>query len=174
MSSNTVPVTITVNGKVHRREVSDDLSLLDFLHEELSLTGTKLCCGIGVCRACTVAVHQLRDSRLNPVLACSTPASLLNGQAITTVEGLGDPDRLSAVQKAFLDNFAFQCGYCAPGFLMAAHILLDELRRAPIPRAHLDAAIAEACGEHICRCTGYRRYYEAIRRAALEEPGLVR
>jgi aerobic-type carbon monoxide dehydrogenase small subunit (CoxS/CutS family) len=173
MSSNTVAVTITVNGKAYRRDIPDDLTLLDFLHEELDLTGTKLCCGIGMCRACTVAVQKSRDSPLTPVLACSMPASLLDGQAITTVEGLGDPGRLSALQKAFLDDFAFQCGYCAPGFLMAAHMLLDELRRAPIPRAHLDAAIAEACGEHICRCTGYRRYYQAIQRVVLEEPGLV-
>jgi aerobic-type carbon monoxide dehydrogenase small subunit (CoxS/CutS family) len=90
-----------------------------------------------------------------------------------TVEGLGSPERLSALQQAFLTHFAFQCGYCTPGFLMAAHILLDRLRKAPVGRDQIDAAIAEACGAHICRCTGYVRYHAAIRAVVLAELGLA-
>ncbi|MCW2244850.1 aerobic-type carbon monoxide dehydrogenase small subunit (CoxS/CutS family) [Azospirillum fermentarium] len=169
----TVSVAITINGTLYERSVPDDLPLLDFLQEDLGLTGTKLGCGIGVCRACTVAVRRVPTAALTPLLSCSTPAAHLSGQEVFTVEGLGDARHLSPLQKSFLDEFAFQCGYCAPGFLMAAHILLDSLRFAPVPRDQLDAAIADACGAHICRCTGYKRYYAAIRKAALAEPGLV-
>lgn len=170
----TVSIAVTINGKRYERTVPDDLSLLDFLQEELGLTGSKLGCGIGVCRACSVAVRRVPGAILNPVLSCSTPVAELDGQEVTTVEGLGDPQHLSPLQTAFLDEFAFQCGYCAPGFLISAHILLDSLRRAPVPEGELDAAIEDACGAHVCRCTGYKRYYAAIRKAALAEPGLVR
>lgn len=170
----TVPVVVTINGKRYERTVPNDLSLLDFLQEEVGLTGTKLGCGIGVCRACTVAVRRVPGAALSPLLSCSTPVVLLDGQEVTTVEGLGDPQHLSPLQTTFLDEFAFQCGYCSPGFLLAAHILLDSLRQTPIPEGELDAAIADACGPHVCRCTGYKRYYAAIRKAALAEPGLVR
>jgi aerobic-type carbon monoxide dehydrogenase small subunit (CoxS/CutS family) len=167
-------VSVTINGAVHERVVPADLSLLDFLQEDLNLTGTKLGCGIGVCKGCTVAVRRVPSAQLVPMLACSTPAVNLDGQSITTVEGLAGGGALTPLQTTFLEKFAFQCGYCAPGFLMAAHILLDQLRAAPVSRDKLDATIAEACSEHICRCTGYVRYYEAIRQVALAEPGLVR
>jgi aerobic-type carbon monoxide dehydrogenase small subunit (CoxS/CutS family) len=170
---DTRDITVTVNGVVRQlRQVPSDLSLLDLLHEELRLTGTKFGCGIGLCQACTVAVRSDADAPLAAVRACSTMATALDGHAVMTVEALAQ-GALSQLQTAFLEAFAFQCGYCTAGFLMAAFVLLDQLKRTPVPRADLDAAIARACGDHICRCTGYRRYYDAIRTAALAQPGLV-
>jgi len=165
---------IRVNGKPSGpRQVPADLPLIDFLQDEIGLTGTKLCCGIGVCRACTVAVRTVPQAAPVPVLSCSTPVSAVNGQEVHTVEGLAGPGGPSPLQRSFLDHFAFQCGYCTPGFLMAATILVESLKQRPIPRSQCDAAIAQACGQHICRCTGYVRYYEAIHQVLLETPGLV-
>ncbi len=167
-------IVLTVNGAVRQlRQVPSDFSLLDLLHEELGLTGTKFGCGIGICQACTVAMRSDADAPLAAVRACLTMVTALDGHEITTVEALAPQRALSPLQTAFLEAFAFQCGYCTAGFLMAAFVLTDQLRHAPVPRADLDAAIARACGDHICRCTGYRRYYDAIRTAILAEPGLV-
>lgn len=167
-------IELTVNGTLYRRDALEEgLSLLDFLHEELGLTGTKFGCGIGVCRACTVLIRRTPGAVANPVIACSTPVSSINGQNITTVEGLaneGEPDDL---QRAFLEHFAFQCGYCTPGFLMASRGLLERLRAAPVREAELDGVIADALGAHLCRCTGYIRYYQAVRECLLAMPGLV-
>jgi aerobic-type carbon monoxide dehydrogenase small subunit (CoxS/CutS family) len=168
-----VKVRFHVNGKPVDTQVPTDVPLLDFLQEELGLSGTRLCCGIGVCKACTVAARRVPTSQAQPMLACSTPVALLQGQSITTVEGTGSMDQPSAVQQAFLDHFAFQCGYCTPGFVMATEMLLSRLRAQPVQRAQLDAAIEEAVGQHICRCTGYARYHQAIRAVVLAEKGLV-
>lgn len=139
--------------------------LIDYLHEDLGLTGTKFCCGIGVCRACTVAVRK-GDGLGDLGIACSTPLALLDGTRVTTIEGIGSPDALSAVQEAFLHHFSFQCGYCTPGFVIATTLLVDRLRARPLDGAALDAAIADAIGPHICRCTGYVRYAQAVRDVA--------
>lgn len=170
-----ITVQMRINGKpTEPRQVAADLPLLDFLQDELGLTGTKLCCGIGVCRACTVAVRNVPQASPVPLLSCSTPVSAVNGQEIDTVEGLAGPGGPNPLQQSFLNHFAFQCGYCTPGFLMAATILIERLRKSPIPHSQCDAAITDACGQHICRCTGYVRYYQAIRQVLLETPGLVR
>lgn len=168
-----VKVQFHVNGTPVDTQVPPDLPLLDFLREELGLAGTRLCCGIGVCKACTVAARRVPTSQAQPMLACSTPVVLLQGQAITTVEGTGSMEKPSATQQAFLDHFAFQCGYCTPGFVMATEMLLERLRAQPVPRGQLDAAIEKAVGQHICRCTGYVRYHQAIRAVVLAEKGLV-
>ena len=81
---------------------------------------------------------------------------------------------LSPVQQAFLDKFSFQCGYCTPGFVNAATVLLERLKRAPVPRAEVEATVAAALESHICRCTGYVRYYQAVRDVILATPGLTR
>ena len=174
----TADIAITVNGEVrHLDAVPTDLALIDLLHEELDLTGTKFGCGIGVCSACTVAVRPAPGASLEAVRACQASAVALDGKEVTTVEGLATAGRasgtLAPLQQAFLEAFAFQCGYCAPGFLMAAFVLLDRLRRAPVAKAGLDAEIERACGAHVCRCTGYRRYHEAIRAVVAAERGLV-
>lgn len=144
-----------------------DLPLLDFLHEYLNLTGTKFCCGIGVCRACTVATRNSRNAPLEKTLSCSTPLSLINGIHVYTVEGLGSAENLAPLQQAFLEHFSFQCGYCTPGFLMAATVLLERLRLSPVTAGQLDGMIEEWVGNNVCRCTGYTRYVEAIREVAM-------
>jgi aerobic-type carbon monoxide dehydrogenase small subunit (CoxS/CutS family) len=171
-----VDIDLTINRKrVQRKSVPSDLPLLDFLNEDLGLSGTKLCCGIGVCRACTVIAKRVPGATPVPVLACSVPVAELNGQSITTVEGLAQtPENLTVLQQAFLDEFAFQCGYCTPGFLMAAHGMMERLRVAPVSLDVLDETIRQNCAGHICRCTGYVRYDRAIRKAVLQTPGLVK
>lgn len=168
-----VHVQFHVNGRPVKAEVPTDLALVDFLREELGLSGTRLCCGIGVCKACTVSARRVPTSQAQPMLACSTPVALLQGQSITTVEGTGSMEKPSAVQQAFLDHFAFQCGYCTPGFVMATEMLIERLRARPVRRDQLDAAIEDAVGQHICRCTGYARYHQAIRAVVMAEKGLV-
>ncbi len=161
--------SLVINGKTHQVPTEDtSTTLLDFLHDTADLTGTKLCCGIGICRACTVAVQKAGNSFSEPMIACSTPLSLLKGARITTVEGVAEGDRLSLIQQAFLDNFAFQCGYCAPGFVMASEVFLSWLQTADVTEAELDPLIENAIGTHICRCTGYIRYYEALKSVATQ------
>jgi len=158
-----------INGTAYSvDEAQAGMKLLDFLHDVANKTGTKLCCGIGICRACTVAVQKAGNEFAEPMIACSTPLALLKGARITTVEGVADGDRLSAIQQAFLDNFAFQCGYCAPGFVMASEVFLSWLQTANVTEPELDALINNAIGDHICRCTGYIRYYEALKSVATQ------
>ena len=169
-----IVLDITLNGeKVHRDQIDGDTKLVDFLREDLGMTGTKFCCGIAVCRVCTVSVAREPGAHQEAVRACTTPLSDLNGKFVTTVEGLAESAQLHPLQTAFLENFSFQCGYCAPGFLMASYALLDRLRREPIPKERVDAMIEESVGQHICRCTGYVRYHRAIRQVILETPGLA-
>ena len=170
----TIDLDLTINdAKYHRVEIDEDLKLVDFLRQEVGLTGTKFCCGIAVCRVCTVAVQRVPGGHHEAMRACTTPVSDLNGKIITTVEGLAKDGELHPLQKAFLENFSFQCGYSAPGFLMASYCLLDKLKRSPIPKADVDDAIQDAVGQHICRCTGYVRYHRAIRQVILSTPGLA-
>ncbi|MEI2456307.1 MULTISPECIES: (2Fe-2S)-binding protein [Lysobacter] len=172
------PLRLTVNGRAYGPvEVPDDMMLIDVLHEYLGLTGTRFGCGQGVCRACTVIVDDERGPR--EVRSCITGAHYFHGKRIRTVEGHARRDdggrivELSPVQQAFLDHFSFQCGYCTPGFVNAATVLLERLRQRPVARAQLEDAITEALNPHLCRCTGYVRYYEAVRQLALDTPGLV-
>lgn len=161
-------ISFTVNGALQMLDDADGQErLIDYLHDTLNLTGTKLCCGIGVCRACTVSMTKGANATATPVLSCSTALSSLDGAEITTIEAIAQDGVLDPVQDAFLQNFAFQCGYCTPGFVMAARMFLDELAKHPIPEEQLEAAIHDAIGEHICRCTGYVRYYEALRPLAV-------
>lgn len=160
-------ISFQVNGADQQVDDSRGTdTLLDYLHEDLNLTGTKLCCGIGVCRACTVSVSK--DGIAAPTIACSTTLTFLEGTQIKTVEDVAEGDDLAPIQQAFLEHFSFQCGYCTPGFVMAATVFLDELARAPIDVSDLDSAIKDAIGDHICRCTGYVRYYEALREVAVQ------
>ncbi|AUH64793.1 (2Fe-2S)-binding protein [Paracoccus zhejiangensis] len=158
----------TVNGQP--QEVADERGtdrLIDFLHDDLNLTGTKFGCGIGVCRACTVVMAKAPNPGGTPVVSCSTPLSLLAGAEITTIEGVTSKEGLLPIQQAFLSHFSFQCGYCAPGFVMAAQLFLEGLAARPVPPDQLDAAIARAIGDHICRCSGYVRYAQALKEVAL-------
>jgi aerobic-type carbon monoxide dehydrogenase small subunit (CoxS/CutS family) len=170
----TIDLDFTLNGeRVTRSGIDGDMMLVDFLREEIGLTGTKFCCGIAVCRVCTVSLARVPGAHQVAIRSCTTPLSAISGQVVTTVEGLAKDGKLHPLQQAFLDNFSFQCGYCCPGFLTASYALLDKLQRQPIPRDAVDAAIEDAVGEHVCRCTGYVRYHRAIRQVVLDTPGLV-
>jgi aerobic-type carbon monoxide dehydrogenase small subunit (CoxS/CutS family) len=175
----TRPLTLYVNGRRHGPlEVPEDMMLVDVLHEYLGLTGTRLVCGQGVCRACTVIVDDADGSR--EVRSCITGAHYFDGKRIRTVEGHAKREEsgriveLSPVQQAFLDHFAFQCGFCTPGFVNAATVLIEKLRAAPVARDEVEAAITAALDPHLCRCTGYVRYYQAVRELVLATPGLIR
>jgi aerobic-type carbon monoxide dehydrogenase small subunit (CoxS/CutS family) len=163
-------LTLHVNGQRVTVPAADaDMSLADFLHERLDLTGTKVCCGIGVCRACTVGIRSRSEALMEKTLACVTPLSAVANQYVYTVESLADGTKLSALQQTFLESFAFQCGYCTPGFLMAATAMLDHLKAYPMSDDQLDAAIDTWVGGNLCRCTGYVKYREAIRKAARQQ-----
>jgi aerobic-type carbon monoxide dehydrogenase small subunit (CoxS/CutS family) len=161
-------VQFYINDKAVEASAGDsDMALVDFLHERQNLTGTKFCCGVGVCRACTVATRNESTALLEKTLSCSTPVSFMQGMRVYTVESLGTEEALAPLQQAFLENFSFQCGYCAPGFLMVATAMLSHLKDNPIDHAQLDETINTWVGGNLCRCTGYVRYLEAIRKVAL-------
>ncbi|KRA76884.1 (2Fe-2S)-binding protein [Lysobacter sp. Root667] len=173
------PLALHVNGRAHGPiDVPEDMMLVDVLHEYLGLTGTRFGCGQGVCRACTVIVDDENGPR--EVRSCITGAHYFAGKRIRTVEGHAKRDdagaivELSPVQQAFLDHFSFQCGYCTPGFVNAATVLLERLKKTPVAAAEVEAAITEALDPHLCRCTGYVRYYQAVKALVLATPGLVR
>ena len=166
-------ITLTVNQRKISTEVAPDLTLADFLHEELGLSGTKVCCGMGICKACTVAIRPHGETRLARAQACIMPVARLNQHELITIEGLANGESLNPLQEAFLKHFSFQCGYSTSGFLMGATLLIDQLRAAPIPKDQVEQAIATNLGEHICRCTGYVKYYAAIKEVILQTPGLT-
>ncbi|KAA0969067.1 (2Fe-2S)-binding protein [Aureimonas fodinaquatilis] len=178
MSIETRPLQLTINGKsVAMDAVPVGMPMIDFLHEYLDLTGTHFGCGQGVCHACTV-VETHGDGSTSESRTCIYDAHFFSGKSIVTIEGhadaAGDGEaQLTAVQQAFIRNFAFQCGYCTPGFVAGASVFIDALKRQPVQRADLETAIEQALSVHICRCTGYVRYYEAVRAVALETPGCV-
>ncbi|HEY7774167.1 MAG TPA: (2Fe-2S)-binding protein [Marinagarivorans sp.] len=168
MSDKQSAVQFYVNDNPVSASADDaDMALVDYLHERQNLTGTKFCCGIGICRACTVAVRNQQSAPLEKLLSCSTPLSAISGRRVYTVESLAPNSHLTPLQQAFLKHFAFQCGYCTPGFLMAATALLEHLMITQVKESQLDGLIEQWVGGNICRCTGYIRYIEAIREVAL-------
>ena len=179
MSLPTRKVTVTINGKRHGPiDVPEGMMMIDVLHEVLGLTGSRLGCGIGICHACVV-IWDKDDKTSEEVQTCITGADFFDGKRIRTIEGIAATNdkgevTLSPVQQAFLDKFSFQCGYCTPGFVNAATVLIERLKRAPVPRRQVEATVAAALEKHICRCTGYVRYYQAVRDLILATPGLTR
>lgn len=163
-------LSLTINGTPFGPiEVRDDLSMNDFLREVLGMTGTKFGCGAAQCLSCVVIVDDpAGTSATQPT--CVSPAVSFNGSHIRTVEGHAKAGQLTALQKAFVAHYAFQCGYCTAGFLNEAQVLLERLEAAPIPRAGLEQAILDALDGHLCRCSGYVRYHEAVRDVVLAEP----
>jgi carbon-monoxide dehydrogenase small subunit len=148
-------ISFNLNGAEVRVAVAGAERLLDVLRGPLSHTGVKEGCGEGECGACTVLV----DGR--PVNSCLYPAMEAEGRSVTTIEGLLErPSRLSAIQQAFVDHGAIQCGFCTPGMIMSAVALLSE---HPDPT---EEQIIEALAGNICRCTGYVQIVEAVRAAA--------
>lgn len=163
-------LAITINGRaIEPIEVRDDLSMNDFLREYLGMTGTKFGCGAAQCLSCAIIVDN-PDGTSYASPTCVVPAASFDGKAIRTVEGHAKNGELTALQKAFVDHFAFQCGYCTAGFLNEAQVLLERLAKKPVARATLEATITEALDGHICRCTGYVKYHEAVRDVILADP----
>jgi aerobic carbon-monoxide dehydrogenase small subunit len=149
-----VNVAVTVNGTVYERDVEARKLLIHFLRDDLDLTGSHIGCDTGNCGACSVIL----DGTL--VKSCMVLAVQANGSEIETVEGLADGEQLTALQQAFTDHHALQCGYCTPGMLMSATSLL---RSNPSPS---DEDIRKALQGNICRCTGYWNIFEAVKSVA--------
>jgi isoquinoline 1-oxidoreductase alpha subunit len=146
-------MNLTINGQAVQTDTPADMPLLWVLRDQLKLTGTKFSCGVAACGACTVLVDG------EAVRSCVTPASLLVGKRIRTIESLGNAEQPHALQQAWIDEQVPQCGYCQSGMLMAAAALLE---RNPKPSdADIDAAMT-----NICRCGTYQRVRAAIHRAA--------
>jgi carbon-monoxide dehydrogenase small subunit len=149
-----VPVQVTVNGKRCAREVEARTLLVDFLREELDLTGTHIGCDTSYCGACTVLLNG------RAVKSCTVFAVQADGSEITTVEGRAQDGELHPLQKAFADNHGLQCGYCTPGLLMSGSELLAA---TPQPS---DEEILKGIAGNTCRCTGYQNILKSIRAAA--------
>jgi aerobic-type carbon monoxide dehydrogenase small subunit (CoxS/CutS family) len=132
------------------------------------MTGTKFGCGVAQCLSCAVIVDD-PDGTSYTRPTCIVAATEFNGKAIRTVEGHAKDGQLSSLQKSFVEHFAFQCGYCTAGFLNEGQVLLERLAKAPVPRAELESTIAEALDGHLCRCTGYIKYHQAVRDVVLAE-----
>lgn len=162
-------LSLTINGQKHGPvDVRDDLSMNDFLREMLGMTGTKFGCGAAQCLSCAIIVDEPDGSSYTSP-TCVAPAVNFDGKSIRTVEGHAKDGQLSALQQAFIDHFAFQCGYCTAGFLNEGQVLLERLARAPVTRETLEQTIADALDGHLCRCTGYIRYHAAVRDVILAD-----
>ena len=146
-------ISFTVNGKIANVKGDDERNLLWALRSDLGLTGTKFGCGEGMCGACTVIVDN------EAVRSCMTPVSVVAGKQVLTIEGVGTSG-LQAIQQAFLDHHAFQCGYCTPGMIMNAYALL---LKTPHPTRE---QIARSMEDNLCRCGAHGRILDAIQEAA--------
>ena len=149
------PISVEVNGMMRNAQVAARLSLVDWLRDELRLTGTHVGCEHGICGACSIMLDG------EPVRSCLMYAVQADGHRVTTVEGLAKPDgSLSVLQDSFCQMHGLQCGYCTPGMLIAAQALLNT---TSLPT---DAQIREAIGGNLCRCTGYQQIVDAVMHAA--------
>ena len=157
--SREIDVTLTVNGRDYAVRVEARRTLADTLRDACGLTGTHSGCEHGVCGSCTVLVDG------EPVRACLMFAVQAAGKSIRTVEGLADGDRLHPLQQAFIDHHGLQCGFCTPGFLMLA---AGTLERQPDIS---DAELLEVLSSNLCRCTGYKSIFKAVRAAAAQMRG---
>ena len=144
---------LTINGQTHEIDVEPEMPLLWVLRDELDITGTKFGCGMGVCGACTVHVDGVATR------SCSLPVGQVQGK-VTTIEGLGNPAALHAVQKAWVEHQVAQCGYCQSGQIMAAAALLTS--NTTPSSAEIDTAMSG----NLCRCGTYPRIREAVQAAA--------
>jgi len=149
-SKDAIPVTLTVNGKRHDLRIDPRTTLLDCLREHLHLTGSKKGCDHGQCGACTVHINGRRQ------LSCLAFAALHGGDEITTIEGIGQPEKMHPMQAAFVQCDAYQCGYCTSGQIMSAVALLKE------PCGPEDAEVKEFMSGNTCRCGAYPNIVAAI------------
>lgn len=149
-----VKIKVKVNGVLYERYVSPRMLLVDFLREELGLTGTKIGCDTTTCGACTVILNG------KSVKSCTLFAVQADGAEITTIEGLSVDSKLHPIQEAFKENFALQCGFCTPGMIMQTYFLLKE---NPNPS---EEEVRDGLHGNICRCTGYQNIVKAVLDAA--------
>jgi len=155
-----VNIAFELNGKPATLEIDPRETLAEVLRARCRMTGVKISCEAQVCGSCTVLVDG------HPVSACTYLAYEARGKRVTTIEGLADESgRLHPLQRAFLENFAFQCGFCTPGMILAAKALLDDNPNAT------EAEIIAHMNGNLCRCTGYLPILKAIRQAATEMRG---
>lgn len=151
---NDVSVQFTLNGAPKQALVPPNLLLVDFLRDREQLKGAKIGCSRGVCGACTVLIDGV------PVAACSAFTFQVDGRSVVTVEGLAQGAALDPVQQAFIDNAAFQCGYCTSGMILMTKVLLAENKDPD------HATIVEWLSSNVCRCTGYAQIIAAVEDAA--------
>jgi aerobic-type carbon monoxide dehydrogenase small subunit (CoxS/CutS family) len=149
-----IPVKLNVNGKTYARNVEPRMLLVEFLREELDLTGTHVGCDTTYCGACTVLMNGAA------VKSCTVFAVQADGAEILTVEGLEKDGQLHPIQKAFGDSYALQCGYCTPGLLISTYQLLSQNKQPS------DKEMRKAIAGNTCRCTGYQNIFKAIQLAA--------
>jgi len=149
-----VAISVTVNGKRHDREVEPRLLLVQFIREELNLTGTHIGCDTTYCGACTVLLNG------DPIKSCTMLAVQADGGEIMTVEGLEKDGELHPLQKSFSEHHGLQCGFCTPGMLMSSYALLERNHNPT------DKEIRKGIQGNLCRCTGYHNIFKAISAAA--------
>ena len=152
-----IPISMTVNGKPVKAEVSSRTLLVDFLRDQLRLTGTHIGCDTAQCGACTVHIDG------HAIKSCNVLALQADGAELTTIEGLADSDsNMHPMQKAFREHHGLQCGYCTPGMVMSA---IDLVHRYPDPS---ETQIREGLEGNLCRCTGYHNIVKAVRAGAAQ------
>ena len=154
MAGFSAEIQLNVNGDMRRVETRHHWTLLRVLRDDLGLTGAKRGCDRGECGACTVLLDD------KPVYACQMLALQAAGRRVTTIEALADADELHPIQQAFLDNDGGQCGFCTPGFVMSAKVLLDAIDDPT------EAQIRQALSGNLCRCNAYGRIIESVKQAA--------
>ena len=147
-------VTLTVNAKKHKHNVSDHMMLVDFIREKLKLTGTHIGCDTSQCGACVIHVNG------KSIKSCTMLAVQADGCDITTIEGLADGDVLHPMQQAFYENHGLQCGFCTPGMIMSAIELIDG--KSDIT----EQEVRQGLEGNLCRCTGYQNIVKSIQEAA--------
>ena len=152
--SDKTTITLTINGRDHAIAVEPRRTLVDAIREDCGQTGTHIGCEHGICGACTVIVDGAA------VRSCVTPVSSIGGASVTTLEGLGAPGQLHALQQAFIDEQAAQCGYCSSGMIMSAKALLDTNKNPS------ESDIRQALAGNLCRCGTHVRIIRAVQRAA--------
>lgn len=153
------PVKVNVNGKAYARNIEPRMLLVEFLREELDLTGTHVGCDTTYCGACTVLMNAAA------VKSCTVFAVQSDGAEILTVEGLEKDGQLHPIQKAFGDSYGLQCGYCTPGLLISTYQLLSHNKQPS------EKEIRKAIAGNTCRCTGYQNIFKAIQLAAQNKTG---
>jgi carbon-monoxide dehydrogenase small subunit len=147
-------IKLTINNELYTREVAVNRTLLEFLREDIGLTGAKEGCNEGECGACTVLVDG------KPVNSCLMLAVEAEGSTILTIEGLADGEKLHPLQQAFIDEGAVQCGFCTPGMIMTAKAVIDEYGNPTEPE------IRKLMEGNLCRCTGYTRIVKTVKKTA--------